>query len=327
MPLLSTRIPVAVGAGLLACLGPAGPAGAGTACPPTAVLEGAAEIVTPIAAVLRRRGVGTGPSDCARIVRASLAPRPNLATYSLHIEDSYGRVSDREVADARTAASLIESWAIDEDADVLAPRATPAAVETLGAETKSAATPPPVTWRVDVLGEVATATDRSIWYGGTAAACGRVGPFCVGGRIRLARDAEAVVTAMATGIDGAISTAWTRTRYGGGAMVALPLSRGLFTLAPTIGLGLVQTRSVLNDVPVDVAEEVLSVSAEAGIGIAGALSEHWSLVADVSGALAYSVSSGTTGFSSSNFGETPWNFFPSPPRGLIGFGIGVRYAR
>ena len=37
---------------------------------------------------------------------------------------------------------------------------------------------------------------------------------------------------------------------------------------------------------------MLSVSAEAGIGVAGALSAHWSLVADLGGALAYPVSSG-----------------------------------
>src|SRR5260221_2597261 len=114
------RIRVLARAGLLAsCLvaRSSTATAAGTACPPVAIVEGAAEIVTPVAAVLRRRGLRSTPSGCGRVVRASLVTRPNLKAYSLHIEDGYGRVSDREIADASTAASLIESWAIDEDAD------------------------------------------------------------------------------------------------------------------------------------------------------------------------------------------------------------------
>src|SRR3954469_7855008 len=84
-------------------------AATGAGCPPVAIVVGAAEIVTPVAAVLRRRGVRSQPSGCGRVVRASLVTRPDLKAYSLHIEDGYGRVSDREIADASTAASLIES--------------------------------------------------------------------------------------------------------------------------------------------------------------------------------------------------------------------------
>ena len=161
MRMTSTHIPFAAGASLLALLAAPGSPRAGAACRPTAVVEGAAEIVTPIAAVLRRRGVGTGPSECGRVVRASLAARPDLDTYSLHIEDGYGRVSDREVADAGTAASLIESWAIDEDADVLAPRVAPVPLEIITAAAAAPDAPPVATWHMDALGELATATDGS----------------------------------------------------------------------------------------------------------------------------------------------------------------------
>jgi hypothetical protein len=324
-----------MGASLLVLLGAAGAARAAGACPPTAVVVGAAEIVTPIAAVLRRRGVGAGPSDCGRVVRASLAPRPNLNTYSLHIEDGYGRVSDREVADAGTAASLIESWAIDEDADVLAPRAAPAAIETV---TAAPAPPPPVAlppakWGVEALGELATGNDGSTWYGGSAAACGRLGPVCVGGRVRFARDPGGNVGNFGGGggggIGGMFTGDWSRTRYGGSAIVALPLTRGWLTVAPAIGVGMVRTRSALSAAPIEFADHVLSVSAEAGLAVAGALSTHWSLVADLGGTLAYPVSGGGGGgaFQNGNDGEAPWDFLPSLPRGLLGLGIGLRYAR
>jgi hypothetical protein len=315
---------------LLALLAADGAARAAAACPPTAVVVGAAEIVTPIAAVLRRRGVGAGPSDCGRVVRASLAPSANLNTYSLHIEDGYGRVSDREVADAGTAASLIESWAIDEDADVLAPRAAPAPIETVTAAPAPAPAAPDLlapAWHVEALGELATGTDGSTWYGGAAAACGRLGPLCVGGRVRFARDPGGEVGDFGGGgIGGMFTGAWSRTRYGGGAIVALPLSRGAFTVAPTIGLGMVRTRSTLNAAPIELADDVLSVSAEAGLAVAGALSPHWSLVADLGGALAYPMSGGG-GTPAGNDGDRPWELLPSPPRGLLGFGIGVRYGR
>jgi len=321
MRLFSTHIPIAVGAGLLVCVGATGPARAGTACPPTAMVEGAPEIVTPTAALLRRRGIGSGPSYCGRIVRASLAPRPNLGTYSLHIQDGYGRVSEREIADAGTAASLIESWVTDEDADVLAPRATPAAVETVTVAMPSPGAPPSAAWRVQVLGDVAAATDRSVWYGGIAAACGRVGPVCLGGRVRVAHDAEGPRTGPDAALGYDFTATWTRTRYGGGAIALLPLSRGPVTIAPAIGAGLVQTRTVLIGGPVDLTVAVLSVSAEAGIGVAVALSRHFSMIADVSGAVAYAVSS------ASSYSQTWWELVPSPPHGLIGLGIGVGYVR
>ena len=98
------------------------------ACPPVAIVEGAAEIVD-----ARRRGAAP-PRASLRTIRLrarrarSLVARPGLNAYGLHIEDGYGRVSDREIADASTAASLIESWAIDEDADVLAPRTAPVTI-------------------------------------------------------------------------------------------------------------------------------------------------------------------------------------------------------
>jgi len=307
-------------AGLLAsCLFPSFPAVAGTACPPVAIVEGAAEIVTPVAAVLRRRGLGSEPSGCGRVVRASLVARPGLNAYGLHIEDGYGRVSDREIADASTAASLIESWAIDEDADVLAPRAAPAAIARAPLAPAVPVSGASQTFRVATRGEVATATDGSVWYGGALAACGRVGLMCLGGRARIARDG---------GGDGGggLTGTLTRTRIDVGAAAAFPVSRGAFTLAPAIGVGLSWTRSTANQIPLEIPVDILAtvvddyaLGVDAGIGVAYAVGEHWAFVTELGALFASPVSS--------RGDDALWDWMPLPPRGFFHLGLGLQYAR
>jgi len=308
-------------AGLLAsCLFAGFPAAAGAACPPVAIVEGAAEIVTPVAAVLRRRGLRSEPSGCGRVVRASLVARPGLNAYGLHIEDGYGRVSDREIADASTAASLIESWAIDEDADVLAPRAAaPAAITRAPVAAPAPLSGAPAAFRVATRGEVATATDGSVWYGGALAACGRVGLMCLGGRARIARDG---------GGDGGggLTGYLTRTRIDVGAAASFPLSRGGFTLAPAIGVGLYWTRSTANELPLDIPVEILvdvvddyALGVDAGIGAAYAVATHWSVVTELGALFANPVSS--------RGDDSRWDLLPLPPRGFFHVGLGLQYAR
>jgi len=306
--------------GLLAsCLCASSPATAGPACPPVAIVEGAAEIVTPVAAVLRRRGLRSEPSGCGRVVRASLVARPGVNAYGLHIEDGYGRVSDREIADASTAASLIESWAIDEDADVLAPRAAPAAIARAPVAPPVPISDAPEAFRVATRGEVATATDGSVWYGGALAACGRVGLMCLGGRARIARDG---------GGDGGggLTGTLTRTRIDASAAVALPLTRGAFTLAPAIGVGLYWTRSTANEIPLDIPVEILAdvvdayaLGVDAGLGAAYALGAHWSFVTELGALFANPVSSRDD--------DSRWDWMPLPPRGFFHVGLGLQYAR
>ena len=296
----------------------ASPPPAGAACPPVAIVEGAAEIVTPVAAVLRRRGLRSGPSGCGRVVRASLVARPGLNAYGLHIEDGYGRVSDREIADASTAASLIESWAIDEDADVLAPRTAPAAIARAPAAPPVPVAGAPAAFRVTTRGEIATATDGSVWYGGALAACGRVGLMCLGGRARIARDG---------GGDGGggLTGTLTRTRIDAGAAAALPLSRGAFTLAPAIGVGAVldaldhqrASRESGRD-PRDVVDD-FALGVDAGIGAAYAVGAHWSVVTELGALFANPVSSRRD--------DSRWDFVPLPPRGFFHVGLGLQYAR
>ena len=305
-----TRLRLGVSAGLLASFAVSGAGRASAPCPPTAVVEGATEMVSPIAAVLRRRGVRSQPSACGRMVRASLSARPGGRTYSLHIEDGYGRVSEREIADAATAASLIESWATDEDADVLAPHTAGVGVESVTAEPSPPLAGASPSWRATILGEVASASDGTAWYGGALAACGSVGPLCVGGRTEIARDG---------GGDSSLTGTFSRVRIGAGALAALPVSLGAFTLIPRVGFGLHSTRSVLSAAPIELSAVDLSLGAEAGLEVTHAISGHLSLAAAVGGLYAYPTSTRSNIVTSA--------FLVVPPRGFLHLGVGLQYAR
>src|SRR5947199_394101 len=80
------------------------------------------------------------------------------------------------------------------------------------------------------VGEVSTASDGSVWYGGGAAACAHIGSICLGARARIARDAG-------TG-SGVLAGSLSRTRIDGAVTASLPLSSGAFTFAPALGVGL-----------------------------------------------------------------------------------------
>jgi len=102
-------------------------------CPARAALEGNPAVTAPIARGLRAHGVALATEDTCggRTVRAVVSPAAPAPGYKLHIDAGFGRVSDRVVAEADTAVSLIESWVVEEDADLLAvtpPRATPGPV-------------------------------------------------------------------------------------------------------------------------------------------------------------------------------------------------------
>src|SRR5215471_8639057 len=91
------------------------------ACPPTATLHGPAAETRQLEGLLLEQGVVVSGVACPhRTVAATLGRLPGTRGLWLHIQDGYGRASDRQVADARTAASLIGSWVLGEDADFIA---------------------------------------------------------------------------------------------------------------------------------------------------------------------------------------------------------------
>ena len=245
------------------------------ACQPAAVVEGSAEIAQSVSVILRQHGVGPGPSACGGpVIRAVLTRNTSAATtsYSLHIVDGYGRASDRQVADPSDAASLIESWATAEDADLLLPPIQPA----LPAIAQAPAPPPPPLaqrWHVSAAAELARASDDSTWYGGSASFCGRLGLACVGARMRMARSPE----------QASRFGDLKRTAVGGSILVATGLTRGRLTVAPLLAVGVRWTRSTLAAAPLTLSADDVRFQAEAATVVAWAFARHWAVVAEIGG--------------------------------------------
>jgi hypothetical protein len=302
----------------LAVLLPARARTSAAACPPAAVVEGSAEIAQPVSLILSQRGVGAGPSACGGPnVRAVLTRSAGTPTYTLHIVDRYGRASDRQVADSNDAASLIESWATEEDSDVLVPRNQPAlpAISDAPAE---AAPPAKKPWYVLAAGEISRASDDSTWYGGAATFCRTLGFACVGARARGARDQGQ------TSVTGVLH----RSAADGSILAGTGLSRGRFTVAPIVALGARWTHSTLVAAPLTLSTDDIGFHAEAATTVAWAFARRWSVVAEVGGAAGLPLRG--RGNARPPFftlaGAIPADPIPHPPTADLHFALGLALA-
>jgi hypothetical protein len=201
-------------------------------CPATASVEGPAKVTREVASTLRSHGIAVGqPGACAgqRAVKVRLTPDGTAGGYKLHIEDSFGRTSDRVVTEPAMAASLIESWAVDEDADLLTVPGPPTAPATLGVV--GTATTPETVSRFHAWGGVTSVlgSEGSLWAGGALDACARWGRFCVGGQGRVLRDTGVIGP---TSDGSAMRTAADLLLIG-----ALPTTFGRLLLIPSLGVG------------------------------------------------------------------------------------------
>ena len=237
-------------------------------------------------AILRRHGVESTPNACGgRMVRASLTAGADAHSYALRIEDGFGRTNERLAGDAETAASLIESWVLDEDADLLAPRlvstlAPAAAAPSTAAEVQalSPVTAPPVAgaprWRLFGVGEVSVGTAPATWLGGAATGCHRAGPVCVGARARLGRAREWQQELV---FDAALE----QTAVDALAIAAVPLTRGRLMLLPLIGLGVGWIRSAVSRAPLTMSWNDWGPRAEAALVVDVRVGAGWSLLAEL----------------------------------------------
>lgn len=291
---------------------------AATVCPPSVVVDGSSEIAPDVAQILKEHGVGSGATACGGpIIRAMLTRGAAANTFMLHIVDGYGRSSDRQVANPKDAASLIESWATAEDADVILPPALPALPAI------SEAAPPKVLpaeprWHLLASAELARASDSSSWYGGAATICRRLGPACVGARARVARDTGKPL------FTGELN----RTALDGAIAAGTGLVRGPLTLAPMLAIGARWTQSALTAVPVSLSTDDIGFRAEAAAVVAVAFSRRWSLIAEVGGTAGL-LSSRRGGSRSSFFtlaGPVPSDPIPRPPTADAHLSLGLAFA-
>lgn len=256
---------------MLALLYVALPAAAsGGACPPAAHLDGAHRLIGLVSQILRAHGVVIDPAACSdATVRVSIEAPRRGAPLMLHIRDRFGRASEREVADVDTAASLIETWALQEDQALVTPPVLTVAPTVVAA-------PPDAArdawgWALLASAETAAASDGSLWYGATVSGCGRIGALCVGGRARLERD---------SGAGGPPDDrVYSRTDLDVLATVGTTLGHARMTVSPALGIGV--GRWSASRPPIGAPNVVSSTSeglrGEAGVIAAFALARHWSI--------------------------------------------------
>lgn len=304
-----------------------------TPCPPVALVEGPAPIAGPTRAILREHGVrsqpsgdsdtaesaGDAPACRGRLLRASFLASADPGAYTLRIDDGLGRLSDREAADPETAASLIESWLLDEDAALLVPKPEPkpAAREQEPAAIARGAPsePPPATaaagWRLFGAGEVSTDSDATRWYGGSASACRSFGLICGGGRARLLR---------AQGWQNYYGEERNETGADALVLAAIPLRMGRVTIFPVAGIGVGVTRFVaVGDWDV-MTRNRLFLRSDLSLILDVAIARRWSVFAEV----------GTSAAQQLGGDQREPSPGPTPGRGasdlLVRGAVGVGYA-
>jgi hypothetical protein len=285
-------------------------------CPPAAVVEGTPALVRAISGILGRHGIRSGPNACAGpFVRAYVSDLSRRTGYLLRVEDRFGRANDREVPDVETAASLIESWVLDEDADLVAPRAAPVAIAAAPASRAPATADASV--RLQALGEVAASDDDATWFGASAGGCARFRSVCIGGRARFARTAATWAVEPLSIAGGDL----TRTAWGALATIEVPVERGRFLVAPRFGVGADWTHSVgtLEPALASTSADTFSFRAEGAVAGAVTIGRGWAVVGELGANLGSPIRRTTP--------QGPEMFLPGAATAAIVAGFGIGYSQ
>jgi len=234
-------------------------------CLPAADLSGDADVAAEVARALSRLGVVHGEVDgaCPPVAATVLRDEAGIA---VTVRDDRGRIEGRVVADPRTAAAWIESWVRDDAAPLWS--ATPVVAAPAESEPAAAPTSPPAETRVAalppsqapvVVDEVAAeptvvprwsrwlpsvavhlgrdlADDGSTWNGVTAAACVRLGGFCLGAAGRYAENAAFSNTGGLTAYDRSATVLAATAAY------RVQLARVVVAPELSLGVGWTTTR-------------------------------------------------------------------------------------
>jgi|JI10StandDraft_1071094.scaffolds.fasta_scaffold291521_2 hypothetical protein len=168
----------------------AAPVGVAAAAPcgPAATIAGEPSLVAAIAPILAARALTDGAPECPTLA-VTVSARDGAVVVAF---EHRGQRLERAVADAATAATVIESFVRgDVAAPLLAPRMAPPREPGAGEPPASLAPPAPVGTRGRVhlfLGpDAALARDGTRWLGAQIGACITLGPVCAAVRHRLAQ--------------------------------------------------------------------------------------------------------------------------------------------
>lgn len=165
-------------------LGIAGPVRAQTdaPCQPAVSLAGEPALVTQLARGLSARGIGSKAAPGCPVVQAQVARGPTrIAVSIMAIVDQR---TDREFVSPELALDFIDSWT---RRDISGPLLTAQLLPTTPSlPPLPEPAPRPKGPRVDVAArlDLAGSTDRALWVGAHARACGYLGPVCLGSLVR-----------------------------------------------------------------------------------------------------------------------------------------------
>ncbi|MEJ7598977.1 MAG: hypothetical protein WKG01_13800 [Kofleriaceae bacterium] len=192
-------------------------------CKPAALMSGDPVLVQTLSQQLAANGIETTLVPGCPAVRVRVEHRGD----QLHLElnDSFSRLGRRQVRDVSTAAAIVESWTLQEIEQGSMPEL--AASPTTSGGTSIA--PRVAASGLAAMLESSIGDDGSLWLGGAVSGCARLGPTCVGGIARFARDTRS--TGETAGVEPRSNELHAL------ATLDVPRTAGSFSISPGLGLG------------------------------------------------------------------------------------------
>jgi hypothetical protein len=244
-------------------------------CKPAALMSGDPVLAHTLSQRLAASGIETTSTSGCPAVRVRVEQRGDQV--HLALTDTFSRLGERQVRDVATAAAIVESWTLQEVEEGSLP------------ELAASASPPPAASSIApraaasglaAMFESSLGGDGSLWLGGAVSGCARLGPVCVGGIVRFARDTRS--TGETAGIDHRSNEIH--------ALATLDLARsiGRFSISPGLGLGygwleISASHLDMHMLPVEVAYSSHALRADLHVTIMRSLGRSIALYCDLRG--------------------------------------------
>jgi hypothetical protein len=293
------------------------PAGALEVCAIVETASGDRTVAASIASLLQQHGVHTSVERCGSSRAHVLVDESSdQASITVIIHDAEGKEARRQIQRdekvAAVAASLVESFVLGEDTDLLHRPTTPSVEGHEGTKAQSTER----IGQVGLLGGFLFGSDSSTWYGVELEVCVRAAWSCVGVRARFTQDDNG----------GGLSSDLVRTQWYGAAFLGIPLGGERWQLLPAFTLGVTYTRSSLFPTPFRVSVSDYDLRGQLSFGAALFLSTSWALRLDLAAeaGIALSHASRQQGYRLSSL---LGSFVPEPPGQSAWLALGLEFRR
>jgi hypothetical protein len=293
------------------------PAGAAGACAIVETASGDRTMAESIASLLEQHGVSTRVERCgSNRAHVLIDESADSASITVSIRDGEDKEARRRIErnekTAAVAASLVESFVLGEDTDLLLRPSPPAHEDRTG---RTAASPRRL-GQASLLGGFLFGSDSSTWYGVQLDGCARLAWSCIGARARLAYDDNG----------GGISSDLVRAQWGGSVLWSVPFDGQRWQFLPALALGVTYTESSLFPAPFRVSASDYDLRGQLSFGLAAFLTASWAVRLDLAGELGIALS-----HSSRQQGDSVsallGSFVPEPPGQSAWLALGLEYRR